>query len=345
MSSDGPEAILDPSLFGLGPIDIDINLDLGPQNPPPTKIKNKQEGTSKNNPNTKEKNKKEESDSLESKPKQTKGANWRVEEDEVLCRSWLNTLKDATTGTDQTKPRFWKRIHEMFVDLMDDITEKKKNTKGFKPFPMRLQKPLEDRWYHVSHQVSKYCGCLAQVKRRARSGTNQIDFPLEAKALFRQDNGNKQFGLDHCWAILHCHPKWLGYLNEAALGGKSKAKEKKVSRGSTPDPTAVDVLSSGQAQESEIEVSGRPEGCKSAKKRKHDEINISELIKSQKEMLELSRKKQESFESFADDMVMGRNLTGMDEEALEYFKEKRKITWERLKKKEIDWVDAFEKHR
>ncbi|POW11896.1 hypothetical protein PSTT_04959 [Puccinia striiformis] len=210
---------------------------------------------------------------------------------------------------------------------------------------MRLQKPLEDRWYHVSHQVSKYCGCLAQVKRRARSGTNQIDFPLEAKALFRQDNGNKQFGLDHCWAILHCHPKWLGYLNEAALGGKSKAKEKKVSRGSTPDPTAVDVLSSGQAQESEIEVSGRPEGCKSAKKRKHDEINISELIKSQKEMLELSRKKQESFESFADDMVMGRNLTGMDEEALEYFKEKRKIAWERLKKKEIDWVDAFEKHR
>ncbi|KAI7950707.1 hypothetical protein MJO29_009381 [Puccinia striiformis f. sp. tritici] len=46
-------------------------------------------------------------------------------------------------------------------------------------------------------------------------------------------------------------------------------------------------------------------------------------------MLELSRKKQESFESFADHMVMGRKLTGMDEEALEYFKEKRKLAWER----------------
>ncbi|KAI9629894.1 hypothetical protein KEM48_012530 [Puccinia striiformis f. sp. tritici PST-130] len=219
----------------------------------------------------------------------------------------------------------------MFLDLMEEVTEKKKNDKGFKPFLMRLQKPLEDRWYHVSHQVSKYCGCLVQVKRRARSGSNQIDFALEAKALFRQDNGNKQFGLDHCWALLHCHQKWLEYLNEAALGGKSKSK--KVSRGSSPNPSTANVSSSGQPQESETEVSGRPEGCKAAKKRKNDEINISELIKSQKEMLELSRKKQESFESFADDMVMGRELTGMDKEALEYFKEKRKLAWERLKKK------------
>ncbi|POW18687.1 hypothetical protein PSHT_05450 [Puccinia striiformis] len=264
--------------------------------------KNKKEGTSGKSLNTEQKNKKEESDSLESKPKQTKGANWRVEEDEALCKSWLNTSKDATTGTDQNKSRFWQRIHEMFLDLMEE--------------------------------VSKYCGCLVQVKRRARSGSNQIDFALEAKALFRQDNGNKQFGLDHCWALLHCHQKWLEYLNEAALGGKSKSK--KVSRGSSPDPSTADVSSSGQPQESEIEVSGRPEGCKAAKKRKNDEINISELIKSQKEMLELSRKKQESFESFADHMVMGRKLTGMDEEALEYFKEKRKLAWERLKKKKID---------
>ncbi|KNF06063.1 hypothetical protein PSTG_00577 [Puccinia striiformis f. sp. tritici PST-78] len=330
MSSDDPEVLLDPSLFDRGPIDIDLQ----PQNPPPTKKINKKEGTSGKSLNTKQKNKKEESDSLESKPKQTKGANWRVEEDEALCKSWLNTSKDATTGTNQNKSRFWQQIHEMFVDLMEEVTGKKKNNKGFKPFPMRSQKPLEDRWYHVLHQVSKYCGCLVQVKRRARSGSNQIDFTLEAKALFRQDNGNKQFGLDHCWALLHCHQKWLEYLNEAALGGKSKPK--KVSRGSSPAPSTADVSSSGQPQESEIEVSGRPEGCKAAKKRKNDEINISELIKSQKEMLELSRKKQESFESSADDMVMGHELTGMDKEALEYFKEKRKLAWERLKKKKID---------
>ncbi|POW09343.1 hypothetical protein PSTT_06872 [Puccinia striiformis] len=217
-------------------------------------------------PNNEIENKKEESDLLETKPKQTKGANWRIEEDEALCKSWLNTSKDAVTGTDQTKPKFWLRIHGMFVDLMDDVTDKKKNIKGFKPFPTRLQKALEDRWYHISHQA------------------------LEAKALFRQDNGNKQFTLDHCWALLHCHHKWKQFLDEAALGGKSKGKENKLPPSSTPDPSVVDGLSSGQAQESEIEVSGRPEGSKAAKKRKHDEINIGELIKSQKEMLELSRK-------------------------------------------------------
>ncbi|KAI7939605.1 hypothetical protein MJO29_014341 [Puccinia striiformis f. sp. tritici] len=271
MSSDDPEVVLDPSLFGLGPIDIDLE----PQNAPTTKTKTKIKATSEKSPNNEIENKKEESDLLETKPKQTKGANWRIEEDEALCKSWLNTSKDAVTGTDQTKPKFWLRIHGMFVDLMDDA--------------------------------------------------------LEAKALFRQDNGNKQFTLDHCWALLHCHHKWKQFLDEAALGGKSKGKENKLPPSSTPDPSVVDGLSSGQAQESEIEVSGRPEGSKAAKKRKHDEINISELIKSQKEMLELSRKKQQSFESFADDMVMGRDLTGMDEEALEYFKEKRKLAWERLK--------------
>ncbi|POV94680.1 hypothetical protein PSTT_16717 [Puccinia striiformis] len=174
-------------------------------------------------------------------------------------------------------------------------------------------KPLEDRWYHVSHRSASIAGACASSR---------------GEGLFRQDNGNKQFGLDHCWALLHCHQKWLEYLNEAALGGKSKPK--KVSRGSSPAPSTADVSSSGQPQESEIEVSGRPEGCKAAKKRKNDEINISELIKSQKEMLELSRKKQESFKSSADDMVMGHELTGMDEEALEYFKEKRKLAWELL---------------
>ncbi|KAI9604190.1 hypothetical protein H4Q26_003803 [Puccinia striiformis f. sp. tritici PST-130] len=272
MSSDDPEVVLDPSLFA----------------------------TSEKSPNNEIENKKEESDLLETKPKQTKGANWRIEEDEALCKSWLNTSKDAVTGTDQTKPKFWLRIHGMFVDLMDDVTDKKRILRD-STLPHAL--------------AESFRGSMA----------------LEAKALFRQDNGNKQFTLDHCWALLHCHHKWKQFLDEAALGGKSKGKENKLPPSSTPDPSVVDGLSSGQAQESEIEVSGRPEGSKAAKKRKHDEINISELIKSQKEMLELSRKKQQSFESFADDMVMGRDLTGMDEEALEYFKEKRKLAWERLK--------------
>ncbi|KAI9600101.1 hypothetical protein KEM48_000317 [Puccinia striiformis f. sp. tritici PST-130] len=99
---------------------VQLILILNPKPPPPAKRKNKKEGTSEKIPTTEEKNKKEESDLLESKPKQTKGANWCVKEDKALCRSWLNTLKDATTGTDQTKPRFWQQIHKIFVDLMDD---------------------------------------------------------------------------------------------------------------------------------------------------------------------------------------------------------------------------------
>ncbi|PLW25819.1 hypothetical protein PCANC_27055 [Puccinia coronata f. sp. avenae] len=52
----------------------------------------------------------------EKKPKKDdekakKPPNWRIEEDQSLCTSWINTSKDATVGTDQTKMAFWDRIH------------------------------------------------------------------------------------------------------------------------------------------------------------------------------------------------------------------------------------------
>jgi hypothetical protein len=48
----------------------------------------------------------------EKKPKKDdekakKPPNWRIEEDQSLCTSWINTSKDATVGTDQTKMAFW----------------------------------------------------------------------------------------------------------------------------------------------------------------------------------------------------------------------------------------------
>jgi hypothetical protein len=98
---------------------------------------------------------------------------------------------------------------------------------------------------------------------------------------------------------------------------------------STSDASSV-PSSSAETNESATDDSKRPEGSKAAKKRKNDEINIADLIKGQKELLEISRQKQKSFDSFADDMVMGRDLSGMDEEMRAYFQAKRKKVMERL---------------
>jgi hypothetical protein len=78
------------------------------------------------------------------KPKQSKPPNWRIEEDQSLCTAWLNNSKDPTVGNYQTKTTFWDRIYTLYLDLMAEATEKKKNAKGFKLFPLRFKKPLED---------------------------------------------------------------------------------------------------------------------------------------------------------------------------------------------------------
>jgi hypothetical protein len=58
------------------------------------------------------------------------------------------------------------------------------------------------------------------------------------------------------------------------------------------------------------------------------------LIEIAVKLLELSCQKQKSFDSFADDMNMSQDLTGMDKEKLEYFHAKRRIAIKRMKAKE-----------
>ncbi|KAI7933951.1 hypothetical protein MJO28_017386 [Puccinia striiformis f. sp. tritici] len=324
----------------------------------------------------------DDNDLIKDTPKK-KNPNWRIEEDESLCKSWLNTSKDSITGNGQTSDSFWDRIHkraadasvcptppidawdafgdapqaskagvrEAFVEkrvrgvrvwpgqvaacrtrtgrqtrpavylgLIDKVIEKKKaeshskskgpKGKGFKPFTTRNKKALESRWYHIQHQVSKYCGHFAQADRRLRSGSSLDAIAIEAKLLFKNEIG-KKFGLDHCWGILHNAQKWLDHLNKAN-GRKSK--------NDNDNPSSVGDMSST----TEESRTGRPEGQKTAKKRKNEEITLDELVKGQRELLDISRQKVKSFESYIDNMIMCQSLEGMDQETLEFFQAKRR---------------------
>jgi hypothetical protein len=68
--------------------------------------------------------------------KKTKNLNWRIEEDQMLCISCLNTSKDANVGTGQKASAFWEHIHNLFLEKMDKIyIQDHKNNPKFKPFP------------------------------------------------------------------------------------------------------------------------------------------------------------------------------------------------------------------
>ncbi|KAI7932961.1 hypothetical protein MJO28_017940 [Puccinia striiformis f. sp. tritici] len=321
---------IDPMLFG--DIDVEVLLSSPTPNQQPTEkgpetekqIRKATKTTSKNNPKEKENQRKNKNQTKANKKKRNtdqnmedeytskkeeeeeeenddddlikdtpkkKNPNWRIEEDESLCKSWLNTSKDSITGNGQTSDSFWDQIHKLYLGLIDKVIEKKKaeshsESKGFKPFTTRNKKALESRWYHIQHQA------------------------IEAKLLFKNEIG-KKFGLDHCWGILHNAQKWLDHLNEAN-GRKSK--------NNNDNPSSVGNMSST----TEESRTGRPEGQKTAKKRKNEEITLEKLVKGQRELLDISRQKVKSFKSYINNMIMCQSLEGMDQETLEFFQAKRR---------------------
>jgi hypothetical protein len=118
-------------------------------------------------------------------------------------------------------------------------------------------------------------------------------------------------------------------LEEASGRGKSKGKSKPIDF----DNSSADhhtPTTNGPSSD----ATTRPEGQKKAKKRKHNDIHISELIKGQNNLLELFCQKQKLFDSFAEDMNMSRDLTGMKKETLKYFRAKRRIEINRMTAKE-----------
>ncbi|KAA1115998.1 hypothetical protein PGTUg99_050226 [Puccinia graminis f. sp. tritici] len=246
-----------------------------------------------------------------------KNPHWRIEEDKHLCISWLNTSKDADIGTGQKLSAFWEQIHEYFIKLNDSYTKTHKNDKNFKPLPNRAVGALECRWATVLHRVNKYCAAYGQVERRLGSGKTRDEIAVEAKELFKADQGIN-FTLDHCWAILHNSPKWQETMDE--IEAKPK-KDKKKLQLPTSEASSVKTTTDDESLDVECLGSDRPEGRKAAKKRKYEE---NEALEGQKELIKISQQKMELMQTVADEAIMGRDLSNLDDISLAYYAAKKK---------------------
>ena len=151
---------------------------------------------------------------------------------------------------------------------------------------------------------------------------------VEAKILFKTNTG-EPFTLDHCWGILHHSPKWIKNMGEVGCCAKPKVPNDTIYK---VTPASSDAPSSStETEDSSVHSGGSPKGSKAAKKRKNNDVSISDLIKGQHNLLEISRNKQRVFQSFTDDIVMSKDLSNMDNKTQEYFLAKQKLAMKKLK--------------
>jgi hypothetical protein len=147
--------------------------------------------------------------------------NFSKAEDLTLCDAYLEITQDPITGVDQSRDCYWKRINAYFHA---NKTEDSDRTVG----------SLQHRWAYIQEHVNKFCACYAQIMSRNQSGMTQEDKVIHmflhgmirlcsnhcctnayvsmqlAHALvkYSNDEGNKAFGLMHCFNKLEDAEKW-----------------------------------------------------------------------------------------------------------------------------------------
>jgi hypothetical protein len=105
-------------------------------------------------------------DAAPAKNKSIRSSNYSELEDAALINAWESVSIDAVTGTDQTGKRYWQRIEDAFFHAMP---------RNATTAP-RSYRSLQGRWDVIKNAVSRWSGCLEQVRNAPPSGTNIDDW-------------------------------------------------------------------------------------------------------------------------------------------------------------------------
>ncbi|KAM0867528.1 hypothetical protein ACQ4PT_041940 [Festuca glaucescens] len=176
-----------------------------------------------------------------------KGKNFSTHEDLVLCDAYLEITQDPIIGTEQRGTSYWKRIYDYFLAHIGEESDRNQNS-------------IQHRWAHINEHVSKFCGALAQIEKRNKSGTTQVDKMKNALIKYREDEGNKAFGLMHCYEKLEDQEKW----KNREANKKQKKTSNSTPGSSTPSANASRFEDEATSPNKDVSVT-RPIGKKAAK--------------------------------------------------------------------------------
>ncbi|XP_075672454.1 uncharacterized protein LOC142641999 [Castanea sativa] len=137
-----------------------------------------------------------------SSTKGKRGANFSVEEDQLLVSAWLNTSVDPVNSNEQTQATFRQNVWEYFTQYNKSGTT-------------RTITSLLSRWGLISERTNKFARCMSKVNARHKSGITEQNQITNAKAFFLEIH-KKPFLLEHCWLMLKDQPKF------ANLNGRSR---------------------------------------------------------------------------------------------------------------------------
>ncbi|GMF51170.1 unnamed protein product [Phytophthora fragariaefolia] len=82
----------------------------------------------------------------------SKGRNFEAEEEVMICKAYLHIGKDAGTGTGQAAAKFWSRVAEYYNEQRPDGADR------------RRLRSLETKLAVIQHDLSKFCGCMANPR-------------------------------------------------------------------------------------------------------------------------------------------------------------------------------------
>jgi hypothetical protein len=91
-----------------------------------------------------------------------RSGNYSMEEDILLCNTWLQVSRDPAVGGDQSRDAYWNRMKEHF-DLH--------NKSGI----YRTERSLRSRWSTINKDCQRWAAALKAVDTLNPSGTNDND--------------------------------------------------------------------------------------------------------------------------------------------------------------------------
>lgn len=130
-----------------------------------------------------------------------KPPNFKPYEDVLLARAYASVSTDPINGTDQKFDVFWSNVLIKYNILMVKLPQAQQVPRNADSLRLRWQRTL-------NKDIQLFNSCYSRLLKTNPSGWNEDKFMEEAKKMYSQQSGGKEFKYDECYKILQSLPKF-----------------------------------------------------------------------------------------------------------------------------------------